>query len=426
MKNLFILLLSLFASLSAFAKVSIEDCVKKATANYPLINKYYLLENTKNIDLAEINKSWLPRIGIFGQITGQNEVPAFPNSLNAMLDQMGQSLKGMSKVQYKIGVDVSQNIWDGGNSKSQRELARARDAVNQSALDVEMYSIRQRVESLFFAILLTEEQIAQNEITYRLLMKNLETLRSKISNGVAMQSDADMIEAQALTVSQGLVQAHSAVDGYRRVLELFIGESLTGESLLMPSDDVLLNDGNFRPELQLYANRLAANEAEKKFSETALMPKIGLFAQAYYGYPGFDYFKSMRERSLSFNILAGIKVSWNIDAFYTRKDKAVRASVNELDINADKELFLFNNKVMVTSQRENIKGLRDMIKEDARIIELRANVRRAAESQLENGVIDATALLTKISDENSAQLSAKLHEIQLVKEIYNLKYITNQ
>ncbi|MDE5585123.1 MAG: TolC family protein [Muribaculaceae bacterium] len=426
MKNITIVLLVLFSCFSVSAQVTIEECVAKAEANYPLISRYRLLEATRDIDLDEINNSWLPGIGVYGQLTGQNVVPAFPKSLAGVLDQMGQSVKGLGKIQYKVGVDVSQNIWDGGVSGARRELTRTQEEVSRSALDVEMYAVRQRVESVFFALLLTEEQIEQSEVTHRLLRKNLEQLRSKVRNGVAMQSDADMVEAQALTVSQGIAQAKSAADGYRKVLEIFTGESLQGKTLSRPSAEVPLDDESQRPELRLFENRLRANSVAHRLYETSLMPKVGMFAQAYYGYPGFDYFKSMMNRNLSFNILAGVKVSWNIDSFYSRKNNSRRASVNALDINADKDLFLFNTSIQSASQRKAVNGLREVMKDDARIIELRASARRAAESQLANGIIDATALLAKISDENIAQLNARLHEIQLIKEIYNLKYTLNQ
>lgn len=426
MRNIIAFLFCLFASAASFAQITIEECLEKAEANYPVVNKYGLLEATRDIDLAEINKSWLPRIGVYGQVTGQNVVPAFPKSLTGVLDQMGQTMKGLGKVQYKVGVDIAQNIWDGGASKSRRELTRIQEEVSRSALDVEMYALRQRVESVFFAILLTEEQIEQSEVTYRLLLKNLEQLRAKVRNGVAMQSDVDMVEAQTLSVSQVIAQAKSAVEGYRSVMELFTGESLKGKSMVRPSAEIPLTDDSNRPELRLFDKRLEANKAAQRLSDVSLMPKIGMFAQAYYGYPGFDYFKSMMNRDLTFNILAGLKISWNIDAFYSRKNNSKRTSVNDLDINADRNLFLFNSNIQSASQREAIAGLREIMKDDARIIELRGNVRRAAESQLTNGVIDATALLSKISDENMAQLNAQLHEIQLLKEIYNLKYTLNQ
>lgn len=426
MKNIMTLLVALLTSLTAFAQVTIEECLAKAERNYPIIKKYRLLDETLDIDLGEINDSWLPRIGVSGQLTGQNVVPEFPKSLTGVLDQMGQSMKGLGKVQYKIGVDVAQNIWDGGISKARREAARSQYEVSKSAIDVEMYAVRQRVESIFFAILLTEEQIEQSEITLNLLQKNIEQLQSKVRNGVAMQSDADMVEAQALTLKQSIKQAKSAAEGYQDALALFIGESIKGMKLERPLAEMPLSNENYRPELRLFDRQLQANETAQRLTDTSLMPKIGMFAQAYYGYPGFDYFKSMMNRDLSFNILAGIKVSWNIDSFYSKGKNSRRTSVNALDINADRDVFLFNSNIQSTSQRETIKGLRNVMKDDARIIELRGNVRRAAESQLANGIIDATALLTKISDENIAHMNARFHEIQLIKEIYNLKYTLNQ
>lgn len=421
-----LLLLGFLAPVLADAQITVEDCVSKAQDNYPLIKKYGLLDATADVDLSEINQSWLPRIGVYGQATVQNNVPSFPDALSGVLEQMGQSIKGLGKVQYKVGVDMSQTLWDGGLSAARREVARKQEAVKQRSLDVEMYAVRQRVESIYFAILLAEEYAAQSEVTRNLLDQNLERLRSMQRNGVAMQSDVDMLEAQLLTVTQGLTQTRSGIDGYRRVLGLFIGESLDGLELQKPSAGMPVTRESDRPELKLFDSRLDANSAAYRLSDTALMPKVGLFAQAYYGYPGLNYFQSMMNRDLSFNLLAGVKVSWNIDSFYSKRSNGRRKALAALDINADKELFLFNSNLQTASQTEAIEGLRDVMKDDARIVQLRENVRRTAEVQLDNGVIDITALLTKIADEDMAKLNARLHEIQLLKEIYNLKYTLNR
>ena len=413
---------------TSYSQLTIEECVRKAEANYPIIKKYELLDASLDIDLSEINKAWLPKLGVYGQATSQNIVPSFPKTLTGVLNQMGQEVKGLSKIQYKTGADLTQPIWDGGAARARREMARANDAVRKSSIEVELYAVRQRVESVYFAILLTEEQIAQNEVTHNLLIQNLEKIRVMQKNGVAMQSDADMIEAQALTVSQSIIHAKSAAESYRKMLEIFIGENTGGKYMAKPTGalNYHYNKECNRPEMRLFTNRLAANQAANRLSNVSYMPVVGLFAQAYYGYPGFDYFKSMMSRELSFNFLAGVKISWNIDSFYSRKNNSIRASVNAGDIEADKEMFLFNTALQSASQTETIAGLREVMKEDEKIIALRKRVRRAAEAQLENGIIDATALLTKISDESIAQLNAKLHEIQLLKEIYNLKYILNQ
>ena len=408
------------------AQVTVESCVAKAEANYPLVSKYRLLELTSDIELSDINKSWLPRLGVYAQATVQNVVPSFPATLSDVLEQMGSDVQGLGKLQYKAGIDLSQTLWDGGTSARRREVVRAQEAVQRDALDVELYAVRRRVENIFFATLLTQEQIAQSRVTLDILEANLERMRALLRGGMAMQADVDMVEAQALTLSQTISQAESALTGYRRVLELYTGEPLGDAQLMIPSAELPQDSTPDRPELRLFASQLTADRAAERLTNTSLMPRIGLFAQAYYGYPGFNYFESMMNRDLSFNILAGIKVSWNIDALYTRRNTARRTAVNADRIAADREQFIFNTRLQTASQTEAIEGLRAVMADDDRIIALRTNVRKAAESQLANGIIDATAFLTKISDENIARLAARLHTIQLIQEIYNLKYTLNR
>ena len=285
--------------------------------------------------------------------------------------------------------------------------------------------MRERVENLYFAILLTEEQILQNGITYNLLIANKDKLSAMLRNGVAMRSDVEMVEAQALTLKQNIAIAKSHVAGYRDMLALYVGESLEDVRLATPGVEMPKSDSIERPELRLFDRRLKLNSLSDKLTDVALMPKIGFFAQAYYGYPGFDYFKSMMSRNLSFNVMAGVKISWNIDSFYTKKNNYRKTALNSENILADKDIFLFNVNLQTSSQKEKIEGLRNIMKDNSRIVDLRSGVRKAAESQLENGVIDATALLAKISDENLAKLNAKFHEIQLIQEIYKLRYLLN-
>ena len=406
--------------------LTIEECVSKAEANYPAIRKYAPLQSTLEIALSDINKGWLPRIGVYGQLTGQNVVPSFPSALSNIMTQFGQEMKGLGKIQYKVGVDVNQTIWDGGASKVQREIARSQNDVESSILDVELYIVRQRVENLYFAVLLANEQISQSTTTLNLLNANLERLKAMLRNGTAMQSDVDMVEAQALELDQVIIQARFAVASYKRGLELFIGETLNDIELVCPDDTLNLSNDTHRPELKMFEKRIAAIRASQSLSDVSTMPKIGLFAQSYYGYPGLNYFNSMINREMSFNIIGGVKISWNIDSFYTKKNSSRKTTASIETINADRDLFLFNTDLQTTSIKENISGLRSLIDNDARIVALRSNVRKAAESQLENGIIDTTALLSKITDENIAKLNGKYHQIKLIQEIYNLKYTLNQ
>lgn len=425
-RYLLVILLTLPVSLGLAAQVTIEQCVNLAQENYPLIKKYNLLNSLNEINLSDINKSWLPQINVYAQGNVQNATPSFPDRLSGMLKQMGTDISGLNEWQYKIGADLNQTIWDGGSSKARREIERTQHAEKQAALDVQLYAVKERVENLFFGILLIDEQTKQIRASIDLLQDNLQKLRSMLKNGIAMQCDADMVEAQYLATSQQLIQARSMAESYRRLLEIYIGESLAGRELIMP-DAVIPGDlVPNRPEQKLFNAQLLANDALRNNITSSIMPQIGLFAQAYYGYPGYDYFENMMNRNPSFNILAGVKISWNIGAFYTKKNSSQKLKLAAGEISADRETFLFNTSLETQSQVDNINELKAVIKEDGRIVELRANVRRAAESQLDNGTIDATALLTKITDEKQARLNAVYHEIQLLQSIYKLKHTVNK
>lgn len=427
MNKLIITIIALFALPQAIgAQITLDYCMDKAETNYPLVKRYALVEKTTDLQLSDINKGWLPKIGVYGQATVQNVVPGFPETLKNAVAQMGQDMKGLSRLQYKAGIDVNQTIWDGETSKSQREIERASEAVANASLDVQMYAVKERVMNLFFGILLMDQQIAQTENTVTLLKADRRMLESMLSNGVAMQSDVDMVEAQELTLMQQLKNARSAVSGYRDMLAIYIGESLYGKSLVTPEAIMPPQLEPARPELSLFDAQQRLNAARNSAVTSTLMPRVGFFAQAYYGYPGLNYFESMVNRDLSFNVVAGVKLSWNIDSYYTRKNARRRLTVSDEEINADRDVFLFNNRLQSRAQTSEIDGLRSVTVDDEKIVRLRSRVREAAESQLKNGEIDATALLSKITDENQARLTASYHEIQLIQSIYKLKNTLNR
>ena len=427
MLRLYLLLaLSLFVCVQMSAQVTLEECIALAEENYPIISKYDLLEQTKEVNLSNINKGWLPQINVYGQGTVQNDTPSLPESLTNIINQTGTNIAGLNEWQYRIGADISQNIWDGGTSKVHRKIERAEDAERQAAIDVQLYAVRERVEDLYFGILLMDAQIEQVKNMQLLLQSNLDKLRIMQSNGTAMQSDLDMVEAEYLGTVQQLTQAESASQSYRNVLGLFMGKSIVGQKLVKPEAFIPQDLMPSRPELKYFEKQLQTNEARNASITANMMPKIGLFAQLYYGYTGFDYFENMMNRNPSFNILAGVKLSWNIGALYNKKNDRMKLKLSSDNINVERDIFLFNINLQLRSQLDHIDELKAVIKNNDRIVELRTNVRKAAESQLDNGVIDATALLTKLTDEKQARLTAAYHEIQLLQSIYELKYTLNK
>ena len=422
---LIILVICCGAIQASGVELTLDSCLARAERHYPLIRQYGLLDHTEALSLSDINKSWLPRIGLYGQATVQNSVPALPEAFSDMMKLMGQAPRGLGKEQYKVGLDVSQTIWDGGESRHRRRTARAETASRRATLDVELYAVRSRVEALYFGILLLDRQIEISKTTETLLRSNLGRLNAMVANGTAMAADADMVEAQLLANRQQTERAEASRQALKAMLAIFIGEEVA-DTLAVPEATMPAAVGSERPEERAFQARIDLNMARLDAVDASLMPRVGLFAQGYYGYPGLNYFESMMNRNLSFNIMAGVKVAWQIDAFYTRSNSRRRIALENASIEAERATFRFNNSMEGADKERRIEGMRRVMTSDARIVELRASVRRAAESQLREGVIDATALLTKITDESQARLNASYHEIELIQNIYNLKHILNR
>ena len=420
--------LTLFAVVCAVASSgqSLDECRHLAREHYPEIRQYDLIAQTEQYNLSNAARAWIPQVTLSGQATYQSATPTYPEAFNTILQANGIEMAGISRDQYKIAVDVSQHIWDGGKSKADKAIAEAETEEQRSRVDVSLYDLQSRVDNLYFGILLLDERKAQTEALIEVLASNLARLQTYYRNGVAMQADVDAVEAELLTARQSLGQVESSRASYRRMLEIFIGQPLAAENLERPAMRELQSRTSARPELALFEAQESKLEAQRKAINASLMPRFSAFAQGYYGYPGLDMFKSMVSSAWTPNAIVGVRMSWNIGAFYTKRNNLEKLNAAEKQIAVQRDVFLFNTQMQTTQDDGEIARLRQAITDDSRIVELRRRVRMAAESQLKNGVIDSTDLLRKISDETAAALARSTHEIELLQATYRLKTTLNQ
>ena len=425
MRRTFLLLFMVLTALVARAQ-TLEECCNLAREHYPEIRQYDLIAETEQYNISNAARAWIPQVVLSGQATYQSATPTYPEAFNAMIAANGLDMSGVRKDQYKVAIDVSQNIWDGGQSKANREIAEAEAAVERSRVDVSLYDLQSRIQNLYFGILLLDERVAQTETLIEVLDANLNRIRTYYKNGVAMQSDVDAVEAELLTARQTLSQVEASRTSYRRMLEVFIGQPLTDKTLTRPAMVEVASRTSARPELTMFEAQSNILSAQRNAITASVMPRFSAFAQGYYGYPGLDMFKSMVSAEWTLNAIVGVRMSWNIGAFYTKKNNLNKLDAAERQISVQRDIFLFNTQMQTTQDDGEIARLRSALEDDNRIVKLRRSVRMAAESRLENGVIDATDLLRKIADETTATLNRSTHEIELLQATYRLKTTLNQ
>lgn len=404
--------------------VTIEECQRAARENYPLIKKYDLINRTTNLTVSNLNKQWLPQVGASAQATYQSDVMTLPDALKDMLHQRNYDVKGLRKDQYRIGVSVEQDIWDGGRVSSQKEIARRQGEVDKAQNDVNMYTVTQRVNELYFAVLTVDERLKINNELQVLLHSNLDKLSAMYKGGTAMRSDVSSVRAEKLNAEQQATELNATRQSLLRLLGVFCGiDNISAVS--KPSVPNTTAETSNRPELALVDAQLNLANVQEEALKSDLMPRISAFAQGYYGYPGYDMFHDMFHRNWTLNVMVGLKITWNIGSLYTNKnDKAKIQAQRDMAENY-RETFLFNNRLDQISQSEDIAKYHAMMTEDQQIVDLRRDVRLAAESKLRHGIIDTNNLLQEINRENTAKINMSIHEVEMLKGMYDLKCTIN-
>ena len=404
---------------------TLEECYLAAERNYPLIRQYDLIEKTTQLTVANIQKGWLPQVSAQAQATYQSDVVSWPDQVRSMMNSMGIDMKGLKKDQYRIGIDVNQTIYDGGAISSQKAIAREQGKVQEAQTEVSLYNVRKRVNEMYFSLLLLDEQILLNRDLQELLAGNEKKLQAMVKRGTAAESDWQNVKAERLNV----VQQATSLESQKRMLTVMLSTFCGIEIKNVEKPSMRKEDGptyeNNRPELKALEAQIGLLNAREKALNSALKPKLSVFAQGYYGYPGLNMFEDMMSHDWSLNGLIGARLTWNIGALYTRKNDKTKLQTQRDMVESNREEFLFNNRLEQIQQNEDITRYKQLIANDEEIIALRSAVRKAAESKLSHGIIDVNDLVREINQENAARVQQSIHKIEMLKQIYDNKFTTN-
>lgn len=401
---------------------TLEECQQAAEQNYPLIRQYDLIKKTTDLTVSNIAKGWLPQVSASAQVTYQSDVAGFPDQMQNLYQQIGLDMKGLTKDQYRVGVDINQTVYDGGAISSQKQVAREQGMVQTTQTEVTIYHVRKRVNEMYFSLLLLDEQIQLNKDLQELLGGSERQLTSMVKGGTAAECDLQKVKAERLNVVQQAVSLESQKKMLLTMLSTFCGIEV---SHIQKPTFTEINNENNRPELRLFEAQLRLYDAQEKALNAAIMPKLGVFAQGFYGYPGYNMFEDMMKHNWSLNGMIGARLTWNIGALYTRKNDKAKIQIQRELTENNRDVFLFNNHQEQIQQNEEIARYKKIMANDEEIIALRSSVRKAAESKLSHGIIEVNDLVKDLNAENAAKVQQSIHEIEMLKLIYDNKFATN-
>ncbi len=410
----------MFIGLAAKAQntvYTLEKCYALARQNYPLIKKHDLIARSSNYSIENAGKEWLPQFSLGGQATYQSQTVNFQEVLGA---GTGRIIPPLSKDQYKIQAEVDQNIYDGGKIKNEKEMIGVSEASEQQSLEVSLYQLNDRINQLYFSILLIDEQIRQNNINKDNFQSSTDKAKASFDNGTALKSNVDEFLAEIATIEMANIDLTANRKAYTDMLSVFIGQPVDQKTQLIMPPQIVTDPIIKRPELTLYDLNKKMYDIQEKQLKTDYLPKFDAFLQGAYGRPTLNFI----DNDFGAWYIGGVRMVWNLGSLYTLKNNRSNLRINQETIDIDKETFIYNTNLTLSKQNQDIIKYTSLLKQDETVISLRSSVAKAAKAQLENGVVTVHEYIAKTNDENIAKQSKILHEIQLIQAQYEYKNTT--
>lgn len=416
MKHYFVCILMFFCAGAGHAQVTLEQCKAWAQGNYPVIKQYNLVEQSRRFTVENAAKAWLPQVSVSGTASYQSDVTTIPITLP------GVDIPTLSKDQYDVNITVSQQVYDGGAVSSAKRLAEAQGDVGREQVSVAMYDVNRRIDELFFGILVLDEQIGQVAVLQEDLSLSLASVKAMVKGGIANQTDVDAVMVELVKAKQKGTSLLTQRNTYLKMLSTFVGKEIgDGDTLVKPMPPILQNGANSRPELALYAAQERLLDARLKSLNVALRPNVGLFARGGYGNPGLNMLKDDFDAYYK----VGVTLSWNFGSLYTRANDRRNIDIERQTVQSERDAFLFNTRLQTEMQSGAVANLREQLRQDDEIITLRRRIREKAELRVANGTETVNEMLRDINAVIDAQLGKRLHEIQLLQEMYKIKHLNN-
>lgn len=396
--------------------LTLNECYTKARENYPLIKQKEYIAKSMDYSVSNVWKGYFPQISISGQTTYQSDVTSIPISIP------GMTIESLAKDQYKVVADVTQVIYDGGIMKAQADIHKAIADADNHKIEIEFLKVKDRINQIYFGILLLDEQLVQTNLIKRDLTSSLDKMKAALLNGTATKTNVDILQVELLKIVQREIELNSSRKSFIDMLGLMINQQLDeSQKLEKPvyADVIEIEEIN-RPELNLFDSQKNLLEKQSSLTLAKILPKASLFFQGGYGKPALNMFNN----NFDLYYIGGARLTWSISNLYTLGNENEITELNKKNIDAQKETFLLNTNISLKQHSSEFGKLIDLIKIDKEILVLRTSIKEAAKAQLENGVITSNDFIRELNAEDQAKQNLAIHTIQYSLAIRNWKITT--
>lgn len=404
MKKLMIILLLLSGFAAQAQKVSLAACIDSAIVKYPLSQQAALNNEILQTDLQRLSNTNLPQVNLTGKATWQNEVMELPITIP------GMDIPQISKDQYKAQLEISQTLYKGGLTKAQKELSKNTNAMNDAEMLINLNNVKHTVIILYYQILLTKDYISVSQTYQSTLSSKLKEMQAQIEGGVILESVADVIKAEQLSIEQRILELGMNEKSLIRQLEKYTGFSIGSEAeFQLPEDKIDYAAAQERPEYALMELGQQKMETMKSLYTAQSMPKAYAFSTLGYGRPGFNYLSN----DFAPYAIIGVGFSWPIWNWGEFKKQSAIMDLNQNLIETQKQSFVMELQIKLMDLQNEIEKQKKLLVKAEEIVVLRKSVMQTMDNQLKNGVITTSRYIDEVQKYEKAKLDVQIYKIKL-------------
>jgi outer membrane protein TolC len=387
--------------------LTLPQCIEKAIAQSASVAQLPFINNALTVQHAIAQTNYLPRLSANGTASWQSDVTQLPIKLPNI------DIKSPAQDQYKLTLDVQQNVWDGGVTDAQKNVSVAQWKAEMSKMEVEMYNIKEQVAQLYFNTALMSAQIQNVFLLKEQLQVRLKKTMDNQRFGTATMHQVRQLQAKQIELEQQENELSSKKQSFLNALSVWIGITLPidFQAVIDSTRVVAIATESARPELKVLQSQLALTQANQGLLETKYKPKVSLMGTLGYGRPGLNFLAT----DFQFYGIVGLNVKVPLDQYYTHihQKESELSTIQHARIQKQIEGFNLQQNIKLQSQKAVMGQLKQAIKLDERLLELRVLMKQTIENQLDNGIITSADYLDEVNQELLARQNQAVHKVQL-------------
>jgi outer membrane protein TolC len=404
MKHLFfpLFLLGWAAALSAQDTLSVAECRARALQNNPLQVKKQHADAVLALQNQNLRSNSLPKLGLGAQASWQSDVFGLP------IESPVFQIPDVPRDQYRLSLDATQRLWDGGSDRHQREKQAVEREIGLAQVDVELFSLRETVTELYFRALLLQENDAVLKASLQDLRNRLKQAEASVALGIALRSTADQLRIQILKTEQQLAANQSDHALALAVLAQWVGQPVVPKMPeLSPAAPATLSMQ--RPEHGLFEAQQRSLQVARNALSLRAQPRVEAFAQGGLGRPNpFNFFETGFEPFL----LLGLRAAWSPVDWGKRRREAQILDLQAKTVDSQRALFDLRLRTNTLKDQQDAEKWRAQRQQDQAIITLQEDIVRRAEAQVQEGVMTSTDYLSQLNLLTQARLAQRAHAVQ--------------